>query len=142
MHFNSIGCKKFEFVSVRGYNCSNCTALFGQSDKLHVHIDSYWGSEQRYKCQFTSALAGAVKRPGGEDNFGHYETVNLNHTCMLSDDSTTQWWFGVHELMSFNENRHIWTLTPLLGLGWFRRPPTNLTYKNTAIRIRQIKVIL
>lgn len=97
MHFNSIQCKKFEFVSVRGYNCNNCTALFGQSDKMHAHTDSYWGSDQRYKCQFTSALAGAVKRPGGEDNFGHYETVNLNHTCTLSDDSTTQWWFGVHE---------------------------------------------
>ena len=97
MHFDSIECTKFEFVSVRGYNCSNCTALFGQSDKMHAHTDSYWGSEQRYKCQFTGALVGAVKRPGGEDNFGHYETVNLNHTCTLSDDSTTQWWFGVHE---------------------------------------------
>ena len=71
MHFNYIECKKFEFVSVRGYNCSNCTALFGQSDYMHAHTDSYWGSQQQYKCQFTSALAGAVKRPGGEDNFGH-----------------------------------------------------------------------
>lgn len=71
MHFNYIECKKFEFVSVRGYNCSNCTALFDQSDYMHAHTDSYWGSQQQYKCQFTSALAGAVKRPGGEDNFGH-----------------------------------------------------------------------
>ena len=71
MHFNYIECKKFEFVSVRGYNCSNCTALFDQSDYMHAHTDSYWGSQQQYKCQFTSALVGAVKRPGGEDNFGH-----------------------------------------------------------------------
>ena len=86
-------CKKVEFISIRGYNCTGCTAFFFQKDGYHAHSDSYWAPA--VKCQFTSASADAVKSPGGEDNFGCYQTVNPVHKCVSSDDSTTQWWFGV-----------------------------------------------
>ena len=86
-------CKKVEFISIRGYNCTGCTAFFFQKDGYHAHSDSY--SAPAVGCQFTSASAGAVKSPGGEDDFGCYQTVNPVHRCVSSDDSTTQWWFGV-----------------------------------------------
>ena len=88
------GCKKYEFISVRGYNCTNCTSDFIQKDIWHAHIDSYYGGARR-GCQCTRISAGAVELPTGEDNFGMYDTVNTNHSCVSSDDSTTQWWFGV-----------------------------------------------
>ena len=87
------GCKKYEFISIRGYNCSNCTAQFVQTDNWHAHTDSSWGPKMG--CQFTSQSTGAVNARRGEDNFGWYETVNRVHRCVSSDNSTTQWWFGV-----------------------------------------------
>ena len=92
MRLNFDGCKTYEFISVRGYNCSNCTAQFVQTDNWHAHTDSFWGP--KIGCQFTSQSAGAVKLPGGEDNFGCYQTVNPVHRCVSSNNSTTQWWFG------------------------------------------------
>ena len=86
-------CKKVEFISIRGYNCTGCTAFFFQKDGYHVHTDSYWAPV--VKCQFTSASADAVHLPGGEDDFGCYKTVNPVQKCVSTDDSTTQWWFGV-----------------------------------------------
>ena len=93
MRLNFDGCKKYEFISIRGYNCSNCTAQFVQTDNWHAHTDSFYGPT--IGCQFTSQSTGAVQLPGGEDNFGWYQTVNPVHRCVSSDDSTTQWWFGV-----------------------------------------------
>lgn len=37
---------------------------------------------------------GSVAEPGGEDNFGVYDTVNPVHRCTANENSTTQWWFG------------------------------------------------
>ena len=93
MRLNFDGCKKYEFISVRGYNCTSCTAHFVQKDIWHAHTDSYHGP--RKGCQCTRLSTGAVKVPGGEDNFGWYETINTLHSCVSSNDSTTQWWFGV-----------------------------------------------
>ena len=85
-------CKKYEYINIRGYGCENCTAHFVQKDPWHAHVDSFYGSSKG--CQLTSPLAGAVKLPAGEDNFGYYETVNPVHRCSSSPNSTTQWWFG------------------------------------------------
>jgi len=60
------GCKKYEYINIRGYDCQNCTAHFAQKDPWHAHVDSYHGSSKR--CQLKSP--GAVKQPRGEDNFG------------------------------------------------------------------------
>ena len=93
MRLNFDGCKKYEFISIRGYNCSNCTAQFVQTDNRHAHTDSFWGP--KIGCQFTSQSTGAVRLLGEEDNFGWYQTVNPAHRCTSSNDSTTQWWLGV-----------------------------------------------
>ena len=86
------GCKRYEYINIRGYYCHNCTAHFVQRDYWHAHVDSYSGSQRN--CQFKSPLEGAVKMKSGEDNFGWYETVNPVHRCSASADSTTQWWIG------------------------------------------------
>ena len=88
-HFNSLRCKKFEFINIRDHECINCTAYFGQNKYWHAHIDSYHGIAN---CQLKSI--GARSHQGGEDNFGWYQTVNPIHRCTRNDTSTTQWWFG------------------------------------------------
>jgi len=85
-------CKKYEYINIRGYGCENCTAHFVQKDPWHAHVDSFHGSSKG--CQLKSPQTGAVKLPGGEDNFGFYETVNPVHRCSSGPESTTQWWFG------------------------------------------------
>ena len=88
---SSLGtCKKFEFISVRGNNCTNDTAHFIHRDFWHAHTDSNIRG-----CTCTSLSEGAVKFPAGEGNFGWNETRNPVHRCVASNDSTTQWWFGV-----------------------------------------------
>ena len=44
LRLRSEGCKKVEFISIRGYNCTGCTAFFFQKDGYHAHTDSYWAS--------------------------------------------------------------------------------------------------
>ena len=41
----------------------------------HAHVDSYHGA----RCQLNAL--GAIKDPGGEDDFGWYQTVNPIHRC-------------------------------------------------------------
>ena len=53
------GCKRYEYINIRGYNCHNCTAHFSQKDYWHAHVDSYYGSQ--IGCQFNSPHAGSVK---------------------------------------------------------------------------------
>jgi len=65
-------------------------AKMTQKISWHIHCDSYYVDH----CQFTSARNGAVKSPGGEDNFGFYQTINSLHRCSSGDNATTQWWFG------------------------------------------------
>ena len=70
------------------------TAQLSSSKQIiGMHYDSFYGP--KIGCQFTSQSTGAVRLPGGEDNFGWYQTVNPVHRCVSSDDSTTQWWLGV-----------------------------------------------
>ena len=86
MRLNFDGCKKYEFISVRGYNCTICTADFVQRDIYHAHIDSYYNGQGpgMRGCQCTRISVGAVKGLTGEDNFGWYGAVNKNHSCVSS----------------------------------------------------------
>jgi len=85
-------CENMEYINIRGYDCYNCTARNYQIINWHLHFDSYYIDP----CQFTrlSASNDAVQLPGGEDNFGYYQTINPLHRCKSGNDATTQWWFG------------------------------------------------
>ena len=83
-------CQVYEYVNIRGNNCSNCTALTKQYVNIHWHIKSYKSKPK--ECEFDG-------KPGGikvENSFGRYpdQKTNPNHRCSSSDTSTTQHWFG------------------------------------------------
>ena len=83
-------CVKMEYINIRGYDCYDCTAKMTQTINWHLHLDSY----NVVPCQFTSARNDSVELPGGEDNFGFYNTINSLHRCSRGNEATTQWWFG------------------------------------------------
>lgn len=77
-------CAKYDFISIRGGTCANCTALtFHQN---HFHIDSYSDA-----CEFDGRSHGAYE---GEDNFGFYSVINPAFRCTTFQNSTTQFWIG------------------------------------------------
>ena len=93
--FNSDKCVTYEFLSVHGYNCSDCLFYLDQRNNYHLHVNSYKGPQ---KCPTSFAVPNAMSGPGpdfkGEDNFGVYTTPNLVHGCSSSPYATTQWWMG------------------------------------------------
>ena len=86
-------CMEYEFLNIRGIECSNCTAAtwYGLYNKVYIshHIDSFYNPQG---CEF-DAKSGSVP---SEDNFGHYYHTNTNFRCTASPTSTTQIWFGSH----------------------------------------------
>ena len=83
-------CIKVEFINVRGYSCTNCTAKLKQKDNRPFHHDSYYSPRQ---CEFK---LNAIQQcgPRREDNFGYYSCVNTAHRCSMNGRSTTQTWLG------------------------------------------------
>ena len=84
-------CKMYEYVNIRGNNCSDCTALTRQEHNKAWTMNSY--KSKTLGCDFD----GAEGATGNENNFGRYHSgrINRNHRCTSSPTSTTQHWFGV-----------------------------------------------
>ena len=81
-------CKKVEYINIRGHMGIHQTVPFWQSANSDMlHTDSSYTN-----CQF-KPKSGSVS---GEDNFGHYATINPKFRCTQGSHSTTQWWFGAH----------------------------------------------
>ncbi|XP_068708450.1 uncharacterized protein [Montipora foliosa] len=85
---NQDKCRQYEYVSVRGINCTDCKGMQVQRDYQHMHTDSYWSGKN--SCEW-DPRAGAVMH---EDNFGFYDVTNPQHKCTKNSLSTTQWWLG------------------------------------------------
>ena len=85
---NQDKCQRYEFVSVRGINCTDCAGMLVQRDNQHMHTDSYWSG--RNGCEWDPGKDARF----GEDNFGFYDFTNPQHKCTESASSTTQWWLG------------------------------------------------
>ena len=83
-------CQMYEYVNIRGINCSNCTALTRQKSNTSWTIRSYRTKEKG--CEFDGTQGGI----DAEYNFGEYGDgkVNPTHRCTSSNASTTQHWFG------------------------------------------------
>ncbi|CAH3144171.1 unnamed protein product, partial [Porites lobata] len=84
---------KLNDIDVMRLNVRVTARLSSSKQIIGMRYDSFYGP--KIGCQFTSQSTGAVRLPGGEDNFRWYQPVNPVHRCVSSDDSTTQWWFGV-----------------------------------------------
>ena len=81
-------CLPFEYVNIRGNECSNCTALAKQLSRKAWTMNSY---QSKLKgCQFD----GSPGANGDEQNFGRYNSINTDHRCSSSPNSTTQHWLG------------------------------------------------
>ncbi|XP_027049742.1 uncharacterized protein LOC113677175 [Pocillopora damicornis] len=85
---NQDRCRKYEYISVRGQSCTDCSGMIVQRDTQHMHTDSYWSG--RNGCFWDPRIGSVV----GEDNFGFYNTINTQHSCTENSLSTTQWWLG------------------------------------------------
>ena len=87
-------CKLFEYINIRGINCSDCTAYTRMDLNGAWFVNSFKSKEN--ECDFD----GSLEAVDNENNFGRYHSgaINTNHRCSSSDPSTTQYWFGVtHE---------------------------------------------
>ncbi|XP_078356938.1 uncharacterized protein LOC144641786 isoform X1 [Oculina patagonica] len=88
-------CRLYEYINIRGNECSNCTALTKQKNGKAWIVKSHKSKE--LGCEFD----GAPGASQNENNFGRYSgggEINSNHRCSSSPASTTQHWFGVkHE---------------------------------------------
>ena len=85
---NQDRCRRYEFVSVRGINCTDCKGMLVQRDNQHMHTDSYWSG--RNGCEWDPRDGAKI----GEDNFGFYVVTNPQHKCTENTLSNTQWWLG------------------------------------------------
>jgi len=81
-------CRMYEYINIRGIECSNCTALTKQLPGQAWTINSY---RRHLNCTFD----GTLGTTSNEQNFGRYLPLNNNHSCSSSLNSTTQHWFGV-----------------------------------------------
>ena len=82
-------CLPFEYVNIRGNECSNCTAHAKQQSGKAWTMNSY--KSKLKGCQFD----GSPGANGDEQNFGRYISINTDHRCSSSPESTTQHWLGV-----------------------------------------------
>lgn len=85
-------CLFSDFINVLGNYCSNCMGLTAYSDIFALHTDSPFSYSKG--CEFNGTL-GAVY---DEDNFGVDGESNSAFRCTSSSASTTQFWFGKHDL--------------------------------------------
>ena len=82
-------CRRFEFINIRGNQCTDCTALTVIYSRHPPYLKSY---ESKSKpCDFDGKPNGGQQQ---ERNFGVYEYRNPTFRCSASNNSTTQYWFG------------------------------------------------
>lgn len=81
-------CKFMDYINIKGYNCSQCTAAWWQETGSLLHHDLSLGP-----CSF-----GNSKPPGisvwNADYFGYYENRDTSFSCSSEHSSTTNHWFG------------------------------------------------
>ena len=82
-------CRVYEYINIRGNECSNCTAMTKQLPGQSWTVNSY--RSRSFDCQFD----GTPGSNGSEHNFGRYLKINTDHRCSSSPNSTTQHWLGV-----------------------------------------------
>ena len=56
-------CHRYEYINIRGYSCSNCTANFYQSRSFHSHVDSYFGTYIDHCELKTPGVEGSSLQP-------------------------------------------------------------------------------
>ena len=79
-------CVNFDFMNLRGFQCTNCTCLFYHNYERFPHVD--WPNP-------TPCSSGNPPNSvHTEDSFGFFGAINTDHRCSMNSSATTQWWFG------------------------------------------------
>ena len=94
LQYTNKTCKEVEYINVRGYECSKCTAFLKQNgNKLAFH---YKPKPSRKHCTFKpNEYTNCAEDNRTESSFGYYKLcVNPAHRCSMNSSSTTQTWLG------------------------------------------------
>ena len=83
-------CTLFEYINIRGINCTDCKAKYWGKAGEHGHIASTVSAS--CTCPNCVKWTDNIK---SEDSFGFYGSANPDHRCVQNNDTTTQWWLGV-----------------------------------------------
>ena len=75
-------CKKASYINVKKKSCSECSAMWWQSDVYAPHI---W-EDLRHSCY--------IKLTRQKGYFGYYDDYNTTFRCTATAESTTNYWFG------------------------------------------------
>ena len=95
MTLHGSGCKKMEYINIRGKGCEECTAWCDQASSNTFLLGNWYGQFKSVqdgieKCSYVNA-AGTITH---ESSFGYYKHANSGHRCASTQLSTTQYWFG------------------------------------------------
>ena len=96
LNLNSKQCALVEYIYLRGFNCSNCTAFLGQSHDTTVFNRPqplHFIANPNQPCNFKpgdSEICSTMM----EHNFGRYRCIKQLHDCSAHQHSTTQAWLG------------------------------------------------
>ena len=95
LEMNETGCKRVEYINVRGYECRNCTVWLSQRNGQNPMCFKSYDALQNSHCEFQVPDAKYCnEKKGGENNFGFYKCKNKNHRCVAEETSTTETWLG------------------------------------------------
>ena len=96
LNLNSRQCARVEYIHLRGFNCSNCTAFLGQFQDTAVFKRPpplHFVANPYQSCNFKPG-DGEICNKMREHNFGRYQCINPHHDCSAHQSSTTQAWLG------------------------------------------------
>jgi len=79
-------CVKYEYLSILGKTCSNCTSGTWQVANEHFHLNPGYNAG----CEFGPGAGFAFTQV-----FGLYNHLDSTHDCGKSSSSTTQYWLGM-----------------------------------------------
>ena len=82
-------CRKYEFVNIRGNECTNCTVqtyYMKDQNNLHISMDCRRCFDGHGNLIDDSVFS--------EDNFGRYLDINEKFRCSSNSEATTQFWVG------------------------------------------------
>ena len=89
MKLGNFECRHFEFINVRGNQCTDCTAITVYKLGRAPYVKSF--ESKSYLCEFDGRPNAGIQN---EKNFGRYNIINSAFRCSATRNSTTQYWFG------------------------------------------------
>ncbi|EDV21791.1 hypothetical protein TrispH2_000463 [Trichoplax sp. H2] len=81
------GCYEMDYINIGGHACEKCTVPFYSNNGMHPGIMSSISPTRCSKMNFGPFEAQAY-------NWGFYNIIHEKFSCLATEHSTTNWWFG------------------------------------------------